>query len=256
MGAESRADPLAACPIPLFTPVGRGVGCTGLRPRGEEAEMSKRPKLSYANVVATLALFLVLTGGTVYAASKLGKDEVKSKNIAKGAVKNSDLAKNSVKGKNIKAGSVATSDLTADLLCEARHGGDRLGRRRAGDRPHHDHDQPAPADRDDHLHAGCRRSHRDRRGGQVHRRDDEHRAAVQPGCPAARGRRADADLRQSRERGELTHARLGAGPRRRRSLRARRPRRDAHHHRRDRGDTDCTPATQLDKVEVRVIQIR
>ena len=78
--------------------------------------MSKRPKLSYANVVATLALFLVLTGGTVYAASKLGKDEVKSKNIAKGAVKNSDLAKNSVKGKNIKAGSVATSDLAADLL--------------------------------------------------------------------------------------------------------------------------------------------
>lgn len=75
-----------------------------------------RSRMSYANVVATLALFLALTGGTVYAASKLGRDEVKSKNIAKGAVKNSDLAKNSVKGKNIKGGAVASSDLTADLL--------------------------------------------------------------------------------------------------------------------------------------------
>ena len=78
--------------------------------------MKLRSKLSYSNVVATLALFLVLTGGTVYAASQLGKNDVKSKNIAKGAVKGSDIAKNAVTGKKVKDGQIGTSDLAADVL--------------------------------------------------------------------------------------------------------------------------------------------
>ena len=53
--------------------------------------MKLRSKLSYANVVATLALVLAIGGGTVYAALRLGKDAVRSKNIAAGAVKSSDL---------------------------------------------------------------------------------------------------------------------------------------------------------------------
>jgi hypothetical protein len=49
----------------------------------------KRPssKLTYANVVATLALFLVLAGGSAFAASQmLPKNSVGSKQIKKGAV--------------------------------------------------------------------------------------------------------------------------------------------------------------------------
>ena len=42
-------------------------------------------KLSYANVMATIAVFLALTGGA-FAATKIGKNAVKTKNIAKGAV--------------------------------------------------------------------------------------------------------------------------------------------------------------------------
>jgi hypothetical protein len=45
-----------------------------------------RDRLTYANVVATLALFVAL-GGASYAAVTLGKGQVKSKNIARGAVK-------------------------------------------------------------------------------------------------------------------------------------------------------------------------
>jgi len=61
---------------------------------------------SYANVVATVALFLAVSGGVVYAASTLGKNAVKSKNIATNAVKARNLAKNAVKSKSIAANAV------------------------------------------------------------------------------------------------------------------------------------------------------
>jgi hypothetical protein len=73
--------------------------------------MDLRSRLTYANVAATLALFLVIGGGTVYAASELGRNDVKSKNIAKGAVKASDLATNAVTGQKVKDGSIAGDDL-------------------------------------------------------------------------------------------------------------------------------------------------
>jgi hypothetical protein len=73
--------------------------------------MDLRSRLTYANVAATLALFLVIGGGTVYAASELGRNDVKSKNIAKGAVKTSDLATNAVTGQKVKDGSIAGEDL-------------------------------------------------------------------------------------------------------------------------------------------------
>lgn len=52
-----------------------------------------RPKLTYSNVIATIALFLAL-GGSAWAA--IGKNSVKTRNIAPGAVTNAKLAKNAV----------------------------------------------------------------------------------------------------------------------------------------------------------------
>jgi hypothetical protein len=54
-----------------------------------------RPRLTYANVVASLALFVAL-GGTTYAAATIGagdikKDAVRSKHIKNGEVKSEDL---------------------------------------------------------------------------------------------------------------------------------------------------------------------
>jgi hypothetical protein len=66
---------------------------------------------SYANVVATIALFLAVSGGVVYAASTLGKNSVKSKNIAANAVKARNLAKNAVKSKSLAANSVTTAKI-------------------------------------------------------------------------------------------------------------------------------------------------
>jgi hypothetical protein len=49
-----------------------------------------RTHLTYANVMATLAVFLVLGGGA-YAAFQLPKDSVRSSNIVDGQVKSQDL---------------------------------------------------------------------------------------------------------------------------------------------------------------------
>ena len=50
-----------------------------------------RSRLSYANVMSTLAVFLALTGGAI-AATQLGRNSVKSRHIAPNAVKGIDAA--------------------------------------------------------------------------------------------------------------------------------------------------------------------
>ncbi len=74
-----------------------------------------RKHLTYANVMATLAMFAVLGGGA-YAAKKIGssdikKNAVRSKHIKKNNVKSSDIGKNQVKSSDIKNGKVKASDI-------------------------------------------------------------------------------------------------------------------------------------------------
>ncbi|HJZ36774.1 MAG TPA: hypothetical protein VJ204_10950 [Solirubrobacterales bacterium] len=45
-----------------------------------------RRRLTYANVMSSIAVFLVLAGGTAFAASQLGKESVGTKQLAKEAV--------------------------------------------------------------------------------------------------------------------------------------------------------------------------
>lgn len=78
--------------------------------------MNLRSRLTYANVVATLALVLAVGGGTVYAAVQLGKNDVKSKNIAKGAVKKGDLGKNAVTSPKVKNGAITADDIAAGVI--------------------------------------------------------------------------------------------------------------------------------------------
>ena len=78
--------------------------------------MSLRPRLTYSNVAATIALVLAVGGGTVYAAVQLGKNDVHSRNIAPKAVKTSDLAKDAVTSPKIKNGTIQAGDLAAGVL--------------------------------------------------------------------------------------------------------------------------------------------
>jgi hypothetical protein len=78
--------------------------------------MNLRSRLTYANVVATVALFLAIGGGTVYAALELSKNSVKSKNIAKGAVKTADLGKKAVTSPKVRDGTIKVEDIAAGVI--------------------------------------------------------------------------------------------------------------------------------------------
>lgn len=78
-------------------------------------------KLTYANVVSTLALFVALTGATAFAAGKVGTKEirvgaVKSKNIARKAIKPQKIAPNAVRKRHIKPNAVGYRQIAPDSI--------------------------------------------------------------------------------------------------------------------------------------------
>ncbi len=68
-----------------------------------------RSKLTYANVISTLCLFLLLGGGAAFAAAKLAKNSVGSKQLKKNAVSAAKIKKGAVTAAKIKKGAVTTA---------------------------------------------------------------------------------------------------------------------------------------------------
>jgi hypothetical protein len=66
-----------------------------------------RKRLTYANVMSTIAVFLVVAGGATALAAVLTKNSVKSRHIAPRAVKTSDLGRNAATGAKVREGSLA-----------------------------------------------------------------------------------------------------------------------------------------------------
>ncbi|HEY7257291.1 MAG TPA: hypothetical protein VH476_11495 [Solirubrobacterales bacterium] len=80
-----------------------------------------RPRLTYANVVATLALFLALTGGAVWAASKINGKQIKKNSIPgnrikKGTLTNNQIKKQTITNAKIKQGTIQRTSLAAGTL--------------------------------------------------------------------------------------------------------------------------------------------
>jgi hypothetical protein len=73
-----------------------------------------RARMTYANVVSTIALALVLGGGTAYAAIKIG-----TSNIRYHAVTASKLANNSVTASKVKNSALSGSDLRNNSVTSA-----------------------------------------------------------------------------------------------------------------------------------------
>jgi hypothetical protein len=74
-----------------------------------------REKLTYANVVATLALFAAL-GGASYASFKLPKNSVGPKQLAKNAVTKLKVRKNSITGPKIARGAITAAKVKSGSL--------------------------------------------------------------------------------------------------------------------------------------------
>jgi hypothetical protein len=81
-----------------------------------------RSRLTYANVTATLALFVALSGGA-YAATTLPAKSVGSKQLKKSSVGTAHIKNHAVTGAKIKLSSVAKipSAKAADTSTNARH---------------------------------------------------------------------------------------------------------------------------------------
>ncbi len=85
---------------------------------------SLRSRLTYSNVMSTLAVFLVLGGGAAFAAIKLPKNSVGTKQIKKKAVKTAKLAPKAVKAgklapEAVKTGKIAKSAVSTDRIADA-----------------------------------------------------------------------------------------------------------------------------------------
>jgi hypothetical protein len=80
-----------------------------------------RSRLTYANVVATLALFLALTGGAVWAASKINGKQIKKNSIPgnrikKKSVTNNQIKKQTLTNNRIKPGTIQRTALAPGTL--------------------------------------------------------------------------------------------------------------------------------------------
>lgn len=72
-------------------------------------------RITYANVVATLALFLALSGGVVWAAGKIGARKLKPNSVTAGKIK-----ANAVTSNKIKAGAVTTAKIKDGAVAFAK----------------------------------------------------------------------------------------------------------------------------------------
>jgi hypothetical protein len=79
-----------------------------------------RRRLSYANVMSTIAVFLVLGGGAAFAAGHLGKNTVGSKQLKKNAVVTSKVKANAINGSKVADGSLTGADLAAGSVNTAQ----------------------------------------------------------------------------------------------------------------------------------------
>jgi hypothetical protein len=80
-----------------------------------------RQRLTYANVMSSLAVFLVLGGATAYAAAKIGSNDlkagaVKTNKIAKEAVTTAKVRNNAINGAKVRDGSLTGADVNAATL--------------------------------------------------------------------------------------------------------------------------------------------
>jgi len=70
-----------------------------------------RKRLTYANVMSSIAVFLVIGGASALAATHLGKNSVGTKQLKNNAVTTAKIKKNAVTGAKVKDGSLTGADI-------------------------------------------------------------------------------------------------------------------------------------------------
>ena len=81
-----------------------------------------RKRLTYANVMSTIAVFFVVGGATAFAATELAKNSVGAKQLKSNAVTSAKIKKEAVTAAKIKNGAVGTSKLGAGSVISEKLG--------------------------------------------------------------------------------------------------------------------------------------
>ncbi len=79
-----------------------------------------RKRLTYANVMSSIAVFLILGGATALAATQLGKNSVGTKQLKKNAVTAAKIKKNAVTSAKIKKNAVTTAKIKNNAVTGAK----------------------------------------------------------------------------------------------------------------------------------------
>ena len=75
-----------------------------------------RSNLTYANVISTLCLFLLLSGGAAFAASQLGKNSVGTKQLKKNSVTTAKIKNKAITAAKVKNGTLTGTQINASTL--------------------------------------------------------------------------------------------------------------------------------------------
>lgn len=71
-----------------------------------------RKRITYANVMSSIAVFLVLGGGAAYAAKKIGSNEIKGNSITTGKIKKEAVSASKLKKNSVTTAKIANGAVT------------------------------------------------------------------------------------------------------------------------------------------------
>lgn len=77
-----------------------------------------RKRLTYANVMSSLAVFLVLGGGAAYAAKKIGTNQLKGASVTTAKIKRNAVTASKIKKSSVKTAKIADGAITNPKLAD------------------------------------------------------------------------------------------------------------------------------------------
>lgn len=76
-------------------------------------------RLTYANVMSSIAVFLILGGATAFAAQKIGSSEIKGNSITTGKLKKEAVTKAKIKKASVDASKLAAGAVTTEKIANS-----------------------------------------------------------------------------------------------------------------------------------------
>ncbi len=94
-----------------------------------------RKRLTYANVMSSIAVFLVLGGATAFAATKIGSNEIKGNSITTGKIKKEAVTKAKIKKSSVDSSKLADNAVITSKLAKDAVTGEKVNESTLGTVP-------------------------------------------------------------------------------------------------------------------------